>query len=78
MIQHKIKKFTESQKIAVLLMQERIELEKKAFQDRMVVLQQEWKDLVLVLGEEHGIDKMSEESTKWHLTEKKDGFEYRD
>jgi len=74
-MEHK-KQFAESQKIALLLLEEKIEALKKEYLNNLAELQRDWKELVIIIGEELGIDSKSRDSQHWKLNKGRDAFVY--
>lgn len=74
-MEHK-KQIVGSQKIALLLLEEKVELLKKDYSDKLAELQRDWKELVIVIGEELGIDSKSKDSQHWKLNKGRDAFVY--
>lgn len=66
-----IRKFTGAQRIAVQLLREKISAKMKEAN----TLIEKQNTLLNEIGKDMNIPK--EEFSDWHLTEKKDGFEYR-
>ena len=55
MTEHK-KQIVGSKRIALLLLEEKVEALKQVYIDELAELQRDWKELVIGIGEELGID----------------------
>ena len=75
MTEHK-KQIVGSKRIALLLLEEKVEALKQVYIDELAELQRDWKELVIVIGEELGIDSKSKDSQHWKLNKGRDAFVY--